>query len=616
MEKLKNRYQQFRYKGVLGVTLVFVLIAIILFVERSGIQFNVGSRKLDLLPKNEIVTKAEAMEGQAKQTLLLYTSERPESLSLLSQFRVIFSDMKVGYEAVDASTTTVTDFTPYERVVVAISDLTPMGESIIDLCNWVKDGGQVLFAMTIEKSAHSSVVESKLGIIDSSYTHSIVDSIYVEPDFMIGGGRTFLIDDGFESAWAVQLEGERVKVHAHTGDERKQPLIWECSFGKGRFVVDNFGLYEKVMRGFYAASYSLLGDVCAYPVINGSVFYLDDFPSQIPSGNSEYIQRDYQTSIRDFYVNIWWPDMMNFADRYGIRYTGLAIECYDDAVDGTTEATPDKGTFLTFGNMLLRRGGEIGYHGYNHQPLCFSNVDYKDEYDYKTWEHYDAMKSAFDELVSFCDELFPDVAMSIYVPPSNILSPEGRQFLLNEYPQIQTISGIYFEDAEVDVSCVQEYEVEKNGVVDQPRVVSACKLENFMKLAVISELNFHFINNHFTHPDDALDSERGAELGWEQLKTHFNEYLNWVYSSAPVIRNFTGTEMSAAVQRFAALGVTQEMTENAMTIKLKNFHDDAQLLVRFNTKTPGRVSGGKLTHLTGNLYLLEAGRDTVNISLH
>ena len=51
---------------------------------------------------------------------------------------------------------------------------------------------------------------------------------------------------------------------------------------KGKFVVDNFGLYEKVVRGFYAASYSLLTDVGVYPVINGSAFYLDDFPSPVP----------------------------------------------------------------------------------------------------------------------------------------------------------------------------------------------------------------------------------------------------------------------------------------------------------------------------------------------
>ena len=59
---------------------------------------------------------------------------------------------------------------------------------------------------------------------------------------------------------------------------RGVPLVWEHSSGSGRVVVDNIGIYDKVLRGVYAASYSLLCDATAYPVINGAVFYLDDFP--------------------------------------------------------------------------------------------------------------------------------------------------------------------------------------------------------------------------------------------------------------------------------------------------------------------------------------------------
>lgn len=615
MEELIKKYRKFRYKGILGVTLVFVIISCILFVERSGIQYNYESRQLDFLPKEKIITKAEAAKKSQKETLILWDSQKKDSTFAWEQFKIMFADMKVGYDAYDLSTAEFPDVSKYKKAVVVMSDLTPVGKHVLRLCDWVHDGGSLMFAMSLEKNPYSAAIETKLGITDSAYAFSVVDSIYVDKDFMIGGGRSFDIDDGYDSGWAVQLDPKRTKLHAHTADKRKMPLIWETPHGKGKFVVDNIGLYEKVMRGFYAASYSLLGDACVYPVINASVFYLDDFPSQIPSGNSSYIQRDYGTSIRDFYVNIWWPDMMNFADKYGIRYTGLAIECYDDEVDGTTKAAPDKGTFLNFGNMLMRQGGEIGYHGYNHQPLCLGNVDYKGEFDYKTWQSYSAMKSAFDELVDFCDELFPDVGMSVYVPPSNILSKEGRQFLLNEYPQIKTISGIYFEDANVDVSCVQEYDTSKDGIVDQPRAVSGCNLENFMKLAVISELNYHFINNHFTHPDDALDPDRGAELGWEKLKEHFDEYLSWVYGSAPMIRNFTGSEASAAVQRFSALSVKEETKNNKMTINLGGFYDEAYLMVRFNDKKPGKVSGGSLSHITGNLYLLKADEAKVTIQL-
>jgi hypothetical protein len=434
---------------------------------------------------------------------------------------------------------------------------------------------------------------------------------------MIGGGKAFTISDPFECAKTVVLAKENTEVFASADTPDGVPLVWRTVYGEGAFVVNNIGIYEKAMRGFYAASYSLLSDVCAYPVINASVFYLDDFPSQIPSGNSEYIMRDYQSTIREFYVNIWWPDMINFGDKYGIKYTGLAIESYNDDVDGTLAAKPDTGTFMNFGNMLLRKGGELGYHGYNHQPLVLYG-DYHDLYSYKIWDSESAMKLAFDSLVDLCETLFPDTEFSLYVPPSNLLSDEGREFLLKYYPHIKTISGIYFEDAEyedLDFGCTQEFDVDSSGVVDQPRVISGFIMDDFQNIAAISELNFHFINSHFTHPDDALDVERGADLGWEEMKRRFDNFLYWLYTSAPGLRNLTGTETSAAVQRFAAVVPNTEVYDDGVKITLDNFYDEAQLLIRFNEKQPYETKGGTLTHLTGNLYLLSASEANVDIKL-
>lgn len=306
--------------------------------------------------------------------------------------------------------------------------------------------------------------------------------------------------------------------------------------------------------------------------------------------------------------------MMNLSDKYNLKYTGLAIETYDNLVDGTTDASPDKATFLNFGNMLLRKGGELGYHGYNHQPLCLGNKDYKDIYDYKTWESEAAMINSFGHLIDFCNELFPDTAMSVYVPPSNLLSDEGRQMLLNNFKQIKTLSGIYLPDDTLDFSLLQEYEVDHNGIVDQPRIISGCDIDDYMAIAALSELNFHYVNNHFTHPDDALDPERGAELGWKELYQRFDGFLNWLYTSAPNLRNFTGSEFSAAVQRFVAVTPHTEIGQNYMEISIDHFYDNAQFMIRFNEKQPDVIVGGSLTHLTGDLYILEATKDTVTVS--
>lgn len=615
MERLRAKFSAFEYKGLAAITLVFAVITVILFLERSGIQYQYGQLSLSFMPNEATMPKAEALEQVPKDCLLLYSSEIVESQQALEEFEMILTDMKVGHDTVDIAKVDDYDFHDYITAILLINNLSYLQDKLIELNTWVYNGGGAMFPLTIAKESYFSVMESKFGILESSYANTLVDSIYVTENFMVGGGKSFSITDSWESALAVRLSNsDDVTVHAYTGDERQLPLIWESRYGSGKFVLDNFGLYTKEVRGLYAASYSLLNPVTVYPVINASCFYLDDFPSQVPAGNNEYIWRDYGTSIRDFYVNIWWPDMMNLADQYGLKYTGLAIQCYDNNVDGSTPTAPDEQTFLKFGNMLLRMGGEIGYHGYNHQPLCLDDCDYKGFYDYKTWESEAAMKSGLDTLMELCENLFPGVQFSVYVPPSNMLSEEAEEFLIREYPNIKSISGIYFDGMDVDFYCTQEFDIREDGVVEQPRIISGCDLNDYSKLAALSELNLHYINSHFTLPDDPLFTERGAELGWETLKSMFDEYLDWLYTAAPNIRNFTGSEMAAAVQRYTALTVSTSVSEEAMEISLGNFYDEAQLMVRFNDTRPKDVTGGTLEQLTDTLYLLQADQSHVTVT--
>ena len=186
--------------------------------------------------------------------------------------------------------------------------------------------------------------------------------------------------------------------------------------------------------------------------------------------------------------------------------------------------------------------------------------------------------------------------------------------LLDNFDEIKTLSGIYLPDDVLDFALLQEFDVDENGVVDQPRIISGCDIDDFMTIGALSELNLHYVNDHFTHPDDALDPERGAELGWKELRNRFEGYLQWLYTAAPNIRNFTGSELSAAVQRFVAVAPQTTITDDGMRIVIGNFYDNAQFMVRFNEEEPGAVDGGTLTHLTGDLYILEATKDTVTIS--
>ena len=149
--------------------------------------------------------------------------------------------------------------------------------------------------------------------------------------------------------------------------------------------------------------------------------------------------------------------------------------------------------------------------------------------------------------------------------------------------------------------------------MEQPRITSGAIIDDYMKMSALSELNMHFVNNHFIHPDDLLDEDRGAALGWEKMKENIKGYMDWLENSAPSLRQLTGSELSGAIQRYGAVTFTKTVTEQSIQLKLDNFYDEVYFLVRINEGTPGDVSGGELTHLTGNLYLLKAKNPTVII---
>lgn len=595
-----------RFGQLLQVLAVFIILTVFLFLQRSGIRYETVAFESPYLPTDLAVNMKDA--GDKKDCLLIVSGSEPELGDNIIELEQVLIDMRVGYETYDLEEGRFPDLYKYSAVMVAVSNLESFDEDIFTLSGWVYDGGRALFPLTLQRERTLDLVASKLGITEAGYENVRVDSIYVEEGFMIGGGMTYAVTDGYDSALSVSLS-EHVKIHAYEG-ESGAPLIWENRYGEGKFVVDNFGLCEKAYRGFFAASYSLLEDVSVYPVINSSTFYIDDFPSPVPMGDGEFIRRDYNMDIGGFYSNIWWPDMMQLAEQYGMVYTAVMIENYESQVTGVLPRNSDQARYRYFGNMLLRMGGELGYHGYNHQPLCLEGYDYGQESGYKSWESMDVMKNSIKELRSFASELFPEEVFSVYVPPSNILSDEGRQMLVSEFPDIRTIASLYFSG---DGAYSQEYEVGADGMIESPRVISGCVIDEYMQIAALSELNMHYVNSHFLHPDDLLDEDRGAAIGWENLKMTFERYLSWLYTSAPEIRDLNGSGIAGAIERYCALSLWKEDTPEDFYLTLDGFYDEAYLLVRVNEGTVGAVKGGRLEHITGNLYILHARSPEIEI---
>ncbi|MDD3339443.1 MAG: DUF2194 domain-containing protein [Lachnospiraceae bacterium] len=598
-----NRLKKHRFGRLYLLLACFVVLGVFLLEVSMGMKYENTSHDESYIPVTSVETSA-----LEKDCLVIMDSAQSVSMDAMQEFEQIFKDMKVGYDTVDLASQIPSSFAAYETVVLTISQLDSMGDSLLSLCDWVAEGGRVLLSQTLEADNSFQTIQNKLGIQEYSYENGVVESMRISDQFMIGGA-SFAIQDGYDSALSVSLSKD-CQVYVTTDEEYAIPLVWEKKYGDGKFVVDNFGICEKATRGFFAASYSLLQDVCIYPVIDASLFYIDDFPSPVPGGDGKYIKELYNMNVADFYANVWWPDMMEISKKYGMKFTGMIIETYEDQVSGELRVNSDVDRFNFFGDMLLNMGGELGIHGYNHQPLGLDNTEYLSE-GYKEWPDMDSMKKSVTEVLRFAHDVFPDTEISTYVPPSNILSEEGRRLLVEDFPEIKNIASLYFPGLG---GYDQEFEVAEDGMIETPRIVSGCNLTDYMKLAAVSELNMHYVNSHFLHPDDLLDEDRGAALGWEALKADYTKYLDWLYTSAPGIRSLTGSEGAGAVQRFYQIEINRTDKEEGIDLQLDGFYDEARFMMRVNAGTIGTVTGGSVEHITGNLYLITATADHVTLA--
>lgn len=589
---------------------VLIAITVLLFIKNRGVRYEL-SDSVSVYLSGEEYTMQE-YESNVK-CLVIKDASQKSSAQAEEQLISILNSMRVAYTMEDISSSSISTLDEYENIVIACSNLESFQSIIMDIFNWVKGGGRLMFAQTIDITPLFQGIKFKLGIFEGGESYCAVDSFTFETDFMIGGkGRTFYIDDSYESSLVVSLD-DRSTIHMVSGGDKRFPLIWEIEYGLGKIVVNNHGLCIKAARGILAAAYSLLDDVCAYPVINSSSFFLDDFPSPVPDNYNEYISKDYNVSVANFYRNIWWPDILELGDKYNLKYSGMIIEQYSDEVQMPFERTQDTSDFKFFGGMLLKAGGELGMHGYNHMPLCLSNIDYTEHFEsYVNFRTMEDMMASLKELEEFIGTIFPDVTVTTYVPPSNVLSDEGRSMIRDYLPEIKVIASTYFEGG---LAYEQEFEVSQDGIIEFPRVVSGCNLDNFMEMGAFSELNLHYVNSHFMHPDDVLDPDRGAEEGWESLKVSFEEYLSWLYAAVPDIRNLTATEGALAIEAFDNLTVKRTLTETNLMLELGGFNGSAYLMLRFNEADYGEISGGTLEHITGNLYLLHADSAQIDIEL-
>lgn len=496
-------------------------------------------------------------------------------------------------------------------VVSTVEDLGLIG-NLEQLIQYIEKGGYVFQETTTTKGDAFYRLYRKMGIVNAGNLRN-AQGIHLTSNVLIGE-ENLRINGQFmmNSIMEVELD-EKSRVLAKTADGA--PLLWDYQFGQGKFMVFNGTmLQEKLNRGLIAGALSMLEPVFVYPIFNSKIVYLDDFPAPIPTEIYPIIYNEYHKTTSSFFKDIWWPDMLSLAKKSDVKYTAVLIESYQDRVKPPFEFTVDKDLkgLISYGREVLKSGGEIGLHGYNHQALTTSQ-EVADEFEYKPWGNIDDMAKATAEAVDFAKNAFPSYNMVSYVPPSNVLSPEGREALKKYWPTLAVISSLYPED-DKNMAYVQEYSIAHDGILEMPRVTSDYTEDNYQRWITASAITAHGIFSHFIHPDDLISEDRSGGLTWEQMYKNISDRFERIHQAYPWLRAMTSAEAAFDMEQELASQVTLSMEGNVMYGKITSFHDRAFFIARMENKI-GKLHGCKVEKIDTNTYLITVTKNEFDIEL-
>ncbi len=594
---------------------ILIFLAFALFVERSGISYSASRKPIAFL---EPLSSAESPELPAynqrtTKTLVLSYGDSVVQKRSYETITAALDSMRVPYDHIDIARSGTIDLRAYKTVIITFVEFARLIDRIQDLLDWVRDGGKIMFAIRPDNSQVLRDHQSQLGM-------AYVDRGYIESDgieFLTGmlpgsGGQRFGLDFMIHSSLPVNLSNTAT-LHAISADNQGVPLIWETGYGDGRIMFINSDQFiEKSSRGVLGAAYSALQDVVIYPVINAATFHIDDFPAPVPEGFDDNVFSQFNRDIRSFYLNVWWPDMQELQEKYNLVYTGFIIETYNYQTKPPFFYDVNQNDiFQYFGGIVLRDGGELGLHGFNHIPLCLMEDQKNQVLGYPTWPSKTNMQQAVQELHTFSSNMLTGQAFTSYVPVSNMLCDDAREWLPQILPDLRVIASVYLPDTDVP-AYVQEYEETDDGIIEYPRITAGYDPNQFMRWAQANELWLHYAAGHFVHPDDVLDSYRSKGNTWLEMRETMDEYLLWLYSAMPNARNLTASEGGMAVQRYARLYPSYKCDQTSCDVQLEGFYDDAWLMMRTD-RTPLSISSGNFVKVTDHLYLIEADNDKFQI---
>ena len=201
-------WKRFRWKNLVRVWAVFMAIALVLLAQTLGIHYGATKFTLKYMARNEAIPAQNAIMGQRATNLMLVDSSQDGVDEAEAMMKQVLLDMKVPTATVDLAKTDPDDIPSlnrYRTVLIVMPELDSLGDELVSIMRWVEGGGNMMLAMTPEKTGYLDAIGPQIGIESSAYDYVMTKGIKPARDFMLGGGHTYMFSGPFKSSLSLNL---------------------------------------------------------------------------------------------------------------------------------------------------------------------------------------------------------------------------------------------------------------------------------------------------------------------------------------------------------------------------------------------------------------------------
>lgn len=517
------------------------------------------------------------------------------------------------------ATLSACDNVPENQLIILDGRTTVRTDADITILQeWIDKGVNIIFARMPDISViqRSNQLQQILGIDHILSTDVTLNGMHLFSGFFLGGERIYeaqtkedekrqdldhdipwyvtgagtktylvgtLTDEMFDATVPQSLLDQYTNMEELSAKNILLPaVIWRYGTINSKvFCVNDDFLMDELNLGILSAITAQITNYDIYPVVNAQNLVAADMPA-FSSENEEKMQELYAQSASAVYREIIWTSLVALQETTDAKLTCMVTPqfTYDDAQE------PDGSAVTYYLKQLKEQNGELGWSATNQSNLSVAD---KLAIDKPFWKNYGA-----DYKIT-----------SVYLRDGSQKSAAALA-LKNEDVRTLVVAD---EDA---TSPIISYATDN---ITQQKVTSAgithtfsddLKLRSMETALGYSNITLDLLS--VTYPETEQDS-------WEKMLRKLSPNLTTFWKPFEVFTHTTLSESDQRIRRFLAIDYEQERQDDNITVRVKNFDQQAWFVLRLNGETVKSVKGGSSTKIEDGAYLICAEKDKITIKV-